>query len=288
MQFARLIEPGEFSSLDMNMTGNVVHAVAVIAVALGAVAEFHVGVVRIGYTTHGTFVEVSFGLLRFFLCFFEVDCLGVGAVLHTAEQAGEIAGKEQEVVGDGQQRDQCVQEIAGKHVTDNRPGEECRIQPGQPLDLDGDDKENQKLCVGVQGGKGEEHGQVHIAHGGIAGQKAQKHIQNHAYKIEQGKLGAAPFPFQCSADHPIQVCGQGEVEKPAVQGQKYKGQKPPYLSLQDVGDGKVQELGEHTCAEHIQQVDSRRAEHDDVHQVGNAKPGMLMAKAIKPGFDRTQ
>ena len=272
----------------MHVVADVVHTVAVVAVALGAVAEFHGGIHLVGDAAHGAFVDISLGLPRLLLGLLEIDGLLAGFVLDPAEQAGKIARKEQEIVQNGQNGDQCHQEVPADQVLEDGPGKECSIQPGQPLDFHRDEEKDQELCVGVQGGKGKEHGQVHIGHGGVAGQKAQQHIQYHTHDIEQGELGGAPLPLQRGADHPVQIGGQGEPDQVAVQGNEHKGDQAPDLPVQDVGQGEVEQGRKAVLAEHVQQIDQHGTHDDDVHQVGNAEPGMLIAEAVQPGFNGTQ
>ena len=64
----------------MSVVIDVLHTVAVVAIALGAVAELHIGIVRVGQTADGTFVEISLPLFYILLCLLEVDSLGGGPV----------------------------------------------------------------------------------------------------------------------------------------------------------------------------------------------------------------
>ena len=62
------------------MVVDMLHAVAVVAVAFGTVAELHVGVVRVGDAAHGAFVEIALPVLDFLLSLFEVDGLRIDPV----------------------------------------------------------------------------------------------------------------------------------------------------------------------------------------------------------------
>ena len=61
---------GRPPSLDVHMVVDMLHAVAVVAVAFGTVAELHVGVVRVGDAAHGAFVEIALSVLDFLLSLF--------------------------------------------------------------------------------------------------------------------------------------------------------------------------------------------------------------------------
>ena len=54
----------------MHMVVDMLHAIAVIAVAFGAVAELHVGVVGVGDAAYGAFAEVALALLDVLLGLF--------------------------------------------------------------------------------------------------------------------------------------------------------------------------------------------------------------------------
>ena len=51
---------------------DVVHAVAVVAVALGAVAEFHLRIICISYAADAAFMEIASALLHLFLSFLDI------------------------------------------------------------------------------------------------------------------------------------------------------------------------------------------------------------------------
>ena len=61
----------------MDMVIDVLHAVAVVAVALGTVPELHVGVVRIGDAADRALVEVAAALLDLLLCLLKLMVWGL-------------------------------------------------------------------------------------------------------------------------------------------------------------------------------------------------------------------
>ena len=79
---------GRPPSLDVHMVVDMLHAVAVVAVAFGAVAELHVGVVRVGDAAHGALVEIALPVLDFLLSLFEVDGLRIDPVSSPAAPSG--------------------------------------------------------------------------------------------------------------------------------------------------------------------------------------------------------
>ena len=83
---------------------DVIHAVAVVAVALGAVTELHVRVVGISHTADGALVKIALALLHFLLRLFKVDGLRIdpmgGPGLVPVKQTNEIGPEEDQVVED--------------------------------------------------------------------------------------------------------------------------------------------------------------------------------------------
>ena len=93
-------------------------------------------------------------------------------------------------------------------------------------------KEEQELQVGIEGGKGEEHGHIDIVHGRGAHQKAHQNVQQNAEEIENGELVGTPLPLQGVADEVVEVEGDGKQENvSAGGGDKDKGNDPPDLPL---------------------------------------------------------
>ena len=91
----------------MDVVVDVLHAVAVVAIALGAVPELHVGVVRVGNAAHGALVEVALVLPDLLLGLFKVNGLGIcaegGPLASAADHAHQVIPEENEVVEDGHQ-----------------------------------------------------------------------------------------------------------------------------------------------------------------------------------------
>ena len=85
--------------------------------------------------------------------------------------------------------------LAGEDAEEEVKGKQRRVDPGQPLHLQGQDTVQQHLQVGVQGGEGKEHGHVDVVHGGAAHQEAHQNIQHHAQTVEDGKaFSTTPRP----------------------------------------------------------------------------------------------
>ena len=226
------------------MVVDVVHAVAVVAVALGAVAELHVGVVGVGDAADGALVEVALLLLHVPGGLFEVDGLPGGLMLHPEDQGGEVGPEEEDIVHQGgQDGGQAHRENQGQHRSggaDDLPGHEEDVQQGQPLGLDGDDEVKPHGDVRVEGGEGQEEGEVHIVHGGHGepsqaaeevGHEAEHNIQQDAAEVKEGKFGRSPFPLHEGPQKGVEKHGEDEPDELVGGGHKDKGHQPPDFSL---------------------------------------------------------
>ena len=67
---------GSGFTCDVNMVADMLGAVAVIAAAFGAVAEFQIGVIRVGLAAYGAFVVVTLVLHLFLDRFFIMNGFG--------------------------------------------------------------------------------------------------------------------------------------------------------------------------------------------------------------------
>ena len=67
---------GSGFTCDVNMVVDMLGTVAVISIAFGAVAEFQIGIIRIGFTAYGAFVVIPFVLHLFLDRFFVMDGFG--------------------------------------------------------------------------------------------------------------------------------------------------------------------------------------------------------------------
>ena len=121
------------------MVLNMIHAVAVIAVAFGAVAEFQIGVLGISPSADSAFVAIqrnSCFLLIIFgpVCVGTLSCMPFAGRFHKVRQDLQNVGtKEQEVVEQGKK----WEEVQTDHVDDG----DCKVEPSQPFHLQGDNKE---------------------------------------------------------------------------------------------------------------------------------------------------
>ena len=281
----------------MHVVVDMLHAIAVIAVAFGAVAELHVGVVGVGDAADGAFVEVALALLDVLLGLFELDGPVVGPVgcpfPAAAQHPRQVLPEEDQVVQNGDHRQQRPGPGPGEQVADDVIPEQRYVKPGQPLHLQGKDAIQQHLHVRVQSGEGEEQGHVDIIHGHAhIKDKAQDQVQHHAQEIEHVEPGGAPLPLQRRTQPIIE---KGAHHKPqqgerptgvkAVQGDQNKGEQPPDLSMEHRTGGKHEHHGGVATGNDIQYKDDDVADGDVFHQFGNAEVGVVIAEPVQPAGD---
>ena len=82
--------------LNMHVVVDVLAAVAVVAVALAAITELFIGIFRIGFAAHRTFVGIALIFMHLILlaaCPFKVDGFPLHLVLDTAKHGADIAAE---------------------------------------------------------------------------------------------------------------------------------------------------------------------------------------------------
>ena len=84
---------------------DMLHTIAIIAVAFGAVAKLHIGIVGVGLAANGALVDIAFFLIGGLGGLFKVYRLGgmlvLKAPLAVAQGLGEIPPEEKQKVEDG-------------------------------------------------------------------------------------------------------------------------------------------------------------------------------------------
>ena len=167
--------------------------------------------------------------------------------LYPAQAGHQVIPEEDQVVEDSHDGShdarQCKHPDRGElhQVVNDVVGKESGVQPGQPFDLYRNHEEKQYLHFPVQGGKGEEHGQVDVVHsGGLHGQRdkqidqeARNDIKHHPKQVEHRKLGHAPLPLQDGADPVVEIQGDGQEKEITGRRHKDKGEQPPDLAFVD-------------------------------------------------------
>ena len=156
----------------MLVAADVVFTVAMVAVALGAVAEFQLRIGHIRPSANAAAVGVQ--ILR--LCIFLAGSTGEGDDLWLLDflatgfnppgkrkQISDILTEEQQVIADGYQREQIVgEEKYGIGVDQNTVCSESQVDDAKDPGLYRNDEEQQKLCIGEHGGVGQKQAGIQI------------------------------------------------------------------------------------------------------------------------------
>ena len=282
---------GIFHLLYVTVIVDMVHAVAVVAIAFGAVTKFHVWMICIGHAAYGAFVEITLSGLNILLCLFEVD--GLGAVpmgealllaLYTAEQ---FLAKEQEVVQNSKNGQQGKLPVAGAHVIADVVGEESGIKPGQPLDFERNQTVKKNAGIRIKGGEGEEHGKINILRsdgvavaGGKINDKAVDNGEQNTGEEINVEAGSAPLLFKGLADEIIEI-EENEGKITCGVGDEHKGYDAPDLPFQYHGGVKLQKPDKGMGGVHKSEKPDNNIGYDNVyHQVGDSEAGVLIAEKI--------
>ena len=193
-----------FSLGKMYVVEDVVLAVAVVARALGAVAELHVGIVRVRLAADAALVVVALLLLLLPHRLAELDRLGPAVGLDLIGLPLEHGGKKYEQVQQGHNGHEGHAPQAAHGVPDHTDGVESCLEPCHPLHLNRNDEVDADHSVGVVQGIGEEQGGVDVGgpidrYGDTVdqiGQNGRQSRQKGAAEVVDGEFRAAPDPLQ--------------------------------------------------------------------------------------------
>ena len=277
------------------MIVDVILAVAVVATAPGAVAEFQLGVTDIRPPADGALVGVGSlyggvaGLvgtgvkmdhLGFFLHWglFTQQSGGVGPPGH-GDHVQHILAEKQEVVGKGDDGEQVV----GKGVGDEAHQHHHQINQGKNPALDGDDEEQQKGSVGEQSGVSQEQAHVQIGHIRRAAENHAVNIHHHhAGQIVQVKPQGTPDVFHGPAKRIIAEQHHGGEQQVACAVGQRVGDQPPDLPVENCRPVKAQQVvQEGVSCDLAHDVHHGGAQDDVEHQVGDAFIPVLIAVKLK-------
>jgi len=298
----RRLACGAFADLlDVDVVVDVIHAVAVVAVALRAVAEFEVRIVGVGSAADGAFVAIRAlaGFRLVALCPVGVGLgarsVGTGVVLLRAaiapgvgEEVLNIGAEEQEVIRKRNKRHEPVErQRAGQEQENNVHRREGKVHPGQILDFDGDEHHQKHSCLGREGCNSEEQAEVQVSRIDIVAEKQTCQItQQNAREIVEVKAANAPVAFQHLTE--LVVAEQADdrqkqiVARDIEQVRKDVGKKPPDLPLQDFGRGEAEKTVDHAArVDDRQRIGNQVSDGDDEHQVRNAAIAVFQTEAFE-------
>ena len=246
-------------------------AVAVVAVATGAVTEFHVRMAHICAAADDAAVGVG-GALRF-CCRAEgngaggLDNLWTGFALRLDSPGGwqyieNILAKEQKIVGDGNQGEQTEGESTGEGKHYHLINRQCQIDHRKDPGSYRDDEKQKKLRIGVQSGKAQKQAHIQIENiGRPVGEEHRVNIHQHdAGEIKKIESQCAPCVFHSLAQRKITEKADGGKQEASGIISEDIGEKTPYLTLQDQRSVKIENVIQGISSfEHTHQVYQRTA-----------------------------
>ena len=270
----------------MGVVVDVVLAVAVVAVAPGAVAELQLRVGAVSAPADGAFV----GIVLLDLGLAEGDGFvgcGVGGLFlelplpAPGQDIDHILAEEQKVVHQRDHREQIV----GPGVDDQAPDHHHQIHQSENPCLHRDEEKQHELGIGEQGGVGQK--QAHIQVGGVC-EAPKEHTEyihhHHAPQVEQVKAQGAPDGFNGLPNAVVAEehdCGKEDV---ATVIDKGVGDQPPDLAGQNQIPVKVQKGGYCPAGvDHVHEIDDGSAHGDIEHQIADALVPVAVAEAVELG-----
>ena len=278
---------------NMCVIGDMLRAVAVVALAPGAVAELQVGRIHIGAAADGAFVGIGglgLGMAgQVAAAGGEGDglVLGMGGLFGGApgvdapgdgEDPDPVLAEEQEVVAQGDQAEEAVGE-----GTEQAQKHRQQIQHRQDPSLDGDDEEDQELGIGVKGGVGQKQAHVQIGHVGLSAEDHAVNIhQQHARQIEQVEPQGSPDILDAPAHGIVADHHQHGEEAEASGVAQGIGKQPPDLAPEDGLPVKGKEGIQGVAGvDYVHQRPHRRAQGNVKHQIGDALVPVAEAEAVE-------
>ena len=209
----------------------------------------------------------------------------------------EVRAEENEEVEQGDDGQQRAHDVQPDQAAGNTQGKKGGIQPGEVFDFHGHD-EQQHRGVRIEHGEGKEHGHVHIIGAGedivLPGeQRRQDHArqgEGHAAEIIDVELGRAPFPLQGGADKIVEEQGDDQEKGLEAGGYEDKGDQPPDLAPEQGAqvEGQKADGAVVVSGQKIQEINDRRADDDDLHQIRDPETGMAIAEFIDFSVEQIQ
>ena len=281
--------------LNVTVVGNVILTVAVVAFALGTVAEFQIGMFHVGASADGAFVMIG-GFYRCVGCFIGTGVvkrnglmgLSGGGLAHSpagidtpgsGQYIQHILAEEQEVIA---QRNQGIN-IAGEGA-EQADEYNHQIKHGQDPGSYRDDEENQELCIRLHGGISQEqtHVQVVRCGGGTENHTPDIH-QDDTGEIEQIEPERSPNVLHGSAHGIVAEQGNGSQKNAAAGVTQGIGEQSPYLSLQNGHPVKAKQIIKGVAViDQAHQVHDCRTRGNIKHQVGDASVSVCKTESVKP------
>ena len=253
--------PGRFSNrhgnlpvlLNVGMVVNVIFTVAVITVASAAVTEFQFRIGHIGSAAYAALVGIVFpGGSAFGSCLGEGDGAGVfhrpGFCLSAHADAPvegndihNILAEEQEIVGNGDQREQIQREVTCQRKLNHIINCDAQIEQSQNPGSHRDNVKQQELRIGIQGGKTDQQAQIQIEDAGSSAEEHAEYIhQKHTGQIEKIEPECTPGIFHSPSQTEVTEKTQNHNQGVACAVGKYIGKQTPDLTPQDQFPVKAQ------------------------------------------------
>ena len=192
-----------------------------------------------------------------------------------------IPAEEQEIIGQGNHAEEIVGEGGSEEIQCN----DCQIQQSKDPGLYGDNKEQQKMRVGIHGGITEKQTQIQIGNIGLSAKDQTPDIHHyHTSEVKKIKFKGTPCVFHGSAQRPVAKQGNGNQKKIAVACaiDKGEGDQTPDLTVENTFPVETKQIIQGVVSSHLANKINNCGTCGNVkHQVRNTHVTVLKAEAFK-------
>lgn len=265
-----------------------------VACALAAIAELKFGICHIGAAAYGTFMTKALRLLLILLLTLliahgVVEVRGLLALVALKlEKARKLRPEEDDEVEKRHDRQNGIIADACGNVAENVEEEVEYIEIGEPLHANRNDEHEEYLRIGIEQGKGHEHGKVDIIctvdRNAVPCDEADDACaddgKQHAAEVIGGELGRTPLPLKRRADPVVEVAGDEKIEGTCALGDQNEGDKTPDLPMEESIKCKGEETQEIAGGKTGQQSEHHVADDHIKHQVRNAEIRVQDTEAV--------
>ena len=265
-----------------------------VACALAAIAELKLGIRHIGAAAYGTFMTKALRLLLILLLTLliahgVVEVRGLLALVALKlEKARKLRPEEDDEVEKRHDRQNGIIADTCGNVAENVEEEVEYIEIGEPLHANRNDEHEEYLCIGIEQGKGHEHGKVDIIctvdRNAVPCDEADDACaddgKQHAAEVIGGELGRTPLPLKRRADPVVEVAGDEKIEGTCALGDQNEGDKTPDLPMEEPIKCKGEETQKIAGGKTGQQSEHHVADDHIKHQIRNAEIRVQDTEAV--------
>lgn len=230
--------------LDVGVIVNMVHTIAVVAVAPGTVAELHVGIIDVSFATDRTLMAVD-GLRSLFLIVPGPVGIWLLSILSkiTEGLSASVPGSQeirQNLQNIRTEENKIIQQstddknFVGQRIDEKFVGNQHEVEPSHVFQFHGNDIHQQDPVFREHRGKGQQQAQVQVRDIGVEPKEQCRQIrEDDAGKIVEIKPEGTPLTLQRLSDKIVKIQGNGQEHHVGVGWEKNIRNQAPDLTMQN-------------------------------------------------------